>query len=97
MVAALTVLKAFFHAGCPKQPNVSEFGSFEQWSNLIRHSLIWAGFPDPCEGRKNLEEESDTSYEALATLLHCWADCYPDMQARTLKVITQDIELQENP
>jgi putative DNA primase/helicase len=97
VVAALTVLKAFFHAGCPKQPNVTEFGSFEAWSNLIRHSLIWAGFPDPCEGRKNLEEESDTSYEALATLLHCWADCYPDTQARTLKVITQDIERRKTP
>jgi hypothetical protein len=97
VVAALTILKAFFHAGCPKQPDIPEFGSFERWADLIRHGLIWAGFSDPCAGRKNLEEESDTSYEALAALLQCWADCYPDTQARTLKVITQDIERRQTP
>lgn len=92
VVAALTVLKAFFVAGCPKEPEIPEYGSFEQWSDLIRHALLWCGWEDPCNGRKHLEAESDPAYEALAALLSAWVDCYPDGEARTLKTIVQDIE-----
>ena len=92
VTAALTVLKVFFHASCPKQPNLAEYGSFEAWSDLIRHCLVWCGFADPCGGRKHLEAESDTTYEALAELLRSWEECYPDGKAYTLKTITQDIE-----
>jgi putative DNA primase/helicase len=97
VVAALTVLRAFFHAGCPKEPEVPEYGSFETWSNLIRHSLIWCELPDPCDGRKNLESESDPQYEALANLLECWKECYPKGEAQTLKRIIQDIEHYRTP
>jgi hypothetical protein len=96
VVAALTVLKAFFTADCPKQPGVSEFGSFEAWSDLVRHALIWAGCPDPCEGRKNIQAESDGTYEALATLLQCWCECYGH-EKKTLKVAAQDIERRKTP
>src|SRR5262249_47719317 len=89
VVAALTVLKAFFAAGCPSQ-NVTQLGSFEAWSDLIRQALIWAGEPDPCEGRRNIEAESDTGYEALATLLPCWQTCY-ETRAVTLNQAIQDI------
>ena len=88
LVAALTVIKAYFNAGCPSQ-GVTAFGSFEEWSNLIRQALIWAGKPDPCEGRKNIEAESDTGYEALAGLLECWAKCYPN-EAVTLSRALQE-------
>jgi len=71
VVAALIALTAFFAAGCPKQPGISEFGAFEAWSDLVRHALIWADWPDPCEGRKNIQAESDGTYEALSTLLTC--------------------------
>jgi hypothetical protein len=97
VVAGLTLLKAFFHAECPKQDNIPEFGSFEQWANLIRHGVVWCGFPDPCEGRKTLEAESDTGFEALATLLHCWGECYQDTQANTLKSVLQDVEQRKTP
>jgi hypothetical protein len=90
VVAALTALKAFFVAGCPKQPNVSEFGGFEEWSDLIRHCLLWCGWPDPLAGRRNIGAESDPTSEKLAELLRCWGVCYPDEVARTLKVIIQD-------
>ena len=43
-------------------------GSFEEWSDLVRQALIWAGEDDPNEGRKNIEAESDPQYEHLATL-----------------------------
>lgn len=88
VVDALTILKAYFNVGCPKQ-GVSQFGSFEEWSDLIRQALIWAGWPDPCEGRKNIEAESDSSYETHAVLLQCWQDCYGN-EAATLAHAIQD-------
>src|SRR5262245_12391616 len=41
-IAALTIVKGYFDAGCPSQ-GVTPFGSFEAWSDLIRQALVWAG------------------------------------------------------
>lgn len=96
VIAALTIVKAFFVAGCPAQ-GITPLGSFEQWSTLARQALVWAGEADPCEGRKDLEAESDPAYEELATLLHTWQACYPTKNDRwpdvTLKQVVQDIDL----
>jgi putative DNA primase/helicase len=46
VTAALTVMRAFFVAGCPKQ--AKPLGSLEQWSRTVRDGLIWLGEPDPC-------------------------------------------------
>ena len=67
-------------------------GSFEQWSDLVRHALVWAGEADPNEGRANLEAESDQAYETLATLLDAWAVCYPKNDAWTLAQVKDDIQ-----
>jgi hypothetical protein len=90
-VAALTIVKAYFEAGCPAQ-GVTPMGSFEQWSDGIRQALIWAGEADPNEGRKGIEAESDPHYERLATLLETWAQCYPRNDAWTLAQVKGDIE-----
>jgi hypothetical protein len=95
-MVALTIVKAYFEAGCPTQ-GVTPLGSFEQWSDLVRQALIWAGEADPCEGRKGIEAESDPEYEKLATLLQAWEVCYPLPQgqtrspAKTLKDVVADI------
>src|SRR6185503_2006750 len=47
VTAGLTVVRAFFVAGCPREPDIPEYGSFEQWSDLIRHALLWCGWEDP--------------------------------------------------
>lgn len=95
VVAALTLLRAYYEAGCPSQ-GVRAFGSFEAWSDLVRQALIWAGEADPCEGRKDIEAESNPEFETLATLLTCWYACYPTM-AVTLKRALQDIGQFEQP
>ena len=92
-IAALTIIKSFFVAGCPSQ-DIKPLGSFEQWSALIRQTLIWTGEADPCEGRKDIEAESDPQYERLAKLLDCWDTCYPNQQdGKTLKQVGQSIDL----
>jgi hypothetical protein len=90
-VAALTIIKAYFTAGCPPQ-SITPMGSFEEWSDLIRQALIWAGEDDPNEGRKNIEAESDPQYDRLAALLDTWAQCYPTNDARTLAQVKDDIQ-----
>jgi NrS-1 polymerase HBD domain len=87
VTAALTVLRAYVLAGCPSQGVV--LGSFEAWSDLVRQALLWCGQPDPCEGRTNIEAESDEDYQKLSALLLSWHACY-GTQARTLKQVIDD-------
>jgi primase-polymerase (primpol)-like protein len=90
-IAALTIVTAYFVAGCPSQ-GLTPFGSFEQWSDLIRQALVWAGEADPNESRKDIEAASNPEFERLDGLLHAWHACY-DTKAATLKQAVQDIGL----
>jgi hypothetical protein len=45
VVAALTILRAFFIAGRPQQ--ATPLGSFTEWSSVVRDALIWLGCADP--------------------------------------------------
>ncbi len=66
--AAFTILVAYCQAGRPKQ-NLRPFGSFEEWSELIRGALVWAGLPDPLEAREEFLAISDTGSDALRQLI----------------------------
>lgn len=66
--AALTVLRAYCLAGRPDQ-NLPSWGSFEGWSRIVRHALVWAGQPDPGLTRRELASSSDTEARALTDLL----------------------------
>ena len=91
LTAALTILKAFFAADCPAQ-DITALGSFEAWSDLVRQALIWAGEADPCEGRKDIEAQSDPEFTRLAVLLEAWYACYATTP-QALKRVLQDIAL----
>lgn len=93
--AALTIVHAYFQAGKPAQ-GLSPYGSFQEWSDLIRSAVVWAVGADPCEGRKNLEAESDPAFDRLATLLDCWEACYSDKDATVVQAL-QDVSLQVKP
>lgn len=71
VVAALTILRAFFNAGCPQQ-KVPAFGSFEGWSSLVRQVVIWVGMPDPCITRAALAETSDSVMGTLRHIMGAW-------------------------
>jgi hypothetical protein len=66
--AALTVLKAFIVAGKPKQ-EMSAWGGFEKWSELVRGAVVFAGLPDPAKTRLELEEHSDIETDDKADLV----------------------------
>jgi hypothetical protein len=90
-IAALTIVKAFFTAGCPTQ-GLAPLGSFEAWSDVIRHALVWAGEADPCEGRKAIEDTSNPEFEALAALLYAWEQCYGTREVTLRHVVEETIK-----
>lgn len=65
--AAVTILRAYVAAGRPRQ-DISAWGSFEQWSRLIRAAIVWTGLPDPCETRA-VVRAADRSAEVLRMFL----------------------------
>jgi putative DNA primase/helicase len=70
LAAALTVLRAYIVAGKPKQA-IAPYGSFEEWSGLIRSALVWLGEADPCLSRASLEED-DPVLASLHSVLPLW-------------------------
>lgn len=59
-VSALTILRAYFVAGCPAQSG-GDWGSFERWSAVVRGSIVWAGGADPLPTRVSALAGDDTA------------------------------------
>lgn len=64
LAAALTILRGYVAAGRPDQ-NLKPWGSFSDWSNIVRATLVWAGLPDPAHTIEDLRETSDEDTDAL--------------------------------
>lgn len=75
--AALTLLRAYVVAGRPASPTCKPWGSFEGWSRLIAHAVVWVGMADPQATRVELESSSDTRKAALVALLLGWERLAP--------------------
>lgn len=69
--AALTVLRGYIHAGKPLAGQITPYGSFDDWNNLIRASLLWLGVDDPMDTRQRLES-SDPVKSELGAVLALW-------------------------
>jgi hypothetical protein len=68
LAAGLTILRAWFHAGKPEQ-NLAAWGSYEGWSAIIRHVIVWLDLPDPACTREEFRAEADRETEAFHELL----------------------------
>jgi hypothetical protein len=69
------------------------FGSFEEWSALVRAAIVWATCYDPCETREELRA-SDPALSNLALLHKGWASL-PHGSAEGL-TIAEALELLNN-
>ena len=88
VVAALTVLRAFFVAKKPAIPKAwPPKGSFEPWSNLVRGAIAYAGGADPLGGVKRIREQGDDDLDKLRTLLTAWHEQYGGTEATVSKAI----------
>ena len=70
VAACLTILRAYIVAGAPGQ--VRPLGGFEEWSRLVRDTLIWLGEPDPLFTMERTREQ-DPQREALTAVLNQWS------------------------
>lgn len=69
VIAALTALRGYILV--EDKPKLSPFGSFEEWSQLVRGCLVWMHQGDPCESQKNIRDD-DPAREALSAVLRAW-------------------------
>lgn len=53
VLAALTVMAGYISSG--ERVSLRPFGSFEEWSRLVREPLVWLGLPDPVSSIRVLE------------------------------------------
>jgi hypothetical protein len=67
--AALILLKGYCDAGKPDM-GLKPWGSFEEWSDMIRSTVVWAGLPDPGETRHAVRERSDSDAKYLPAILN---------------------------
>jgi hypothetical protein len=84
--AALTVLRAFWLAGRPKQ-NLKPWGSFEAWSNVVRDALVWTGQPDPGELRGGMATAADVETGAFDALVSGLRKLFPHEERFTVKQV----------
>ena len=71
--AAFTILKAYMAAGKPSM-GLPAWGSFEDWSCLVRGAIVWCGLPDPALTRAELEDENDTQITFEHGLIEGWEE-----------------------
>jgi hypothetical protein len=69
--AALTLLRAYVVDGNPDMGLVP-WGSFQEWSDLVRNCIVWNDLPDPGETRTELREHADVEVATMKVLLRCW-------------------------
>jgi hypothetical protein len=72
VLAALTILRAYFVAGRPPQ-KAKPLGSFEEWSRTVRDALMWLGCADPVTTMDKLREH-DPVRDAQGALHIAWKD-----------------------
>jgi AAA domain len=97
-IAALSILKAYIDAGKPDQ-NLTPWGSFESWSNLIRAAVKWLGLPDPGATRIALRDDEDTVL--LDQVLAGWQEADPHgtgmTVAQALSLIVNTAKRDDDP
>ena len=98
VTAALTIMLAYIQAGCPRQ-TTRAYGSFDDWYQKIAGALMWIGEPDPCEGRKALQDEVEDELLSFRQLVLGWEACYRATLAtpRTLKQVAFEIQSNADP
>lgn len=68
VAAVLTILRAFVLAGRPKASDL-RWGSFEAWTELVPHAIVFAGGSNVLDARVVASAEHDPQTAALGTIL----------------------------
>jgi hypothetical protein len=91
VAAGLTVLRAYIVADRPLKNTLTPFGSFEDWTGLVREALVWCGEADPCASRQALVE-SDSEAQELIEVMDVWEAVVGDEQVSIAEAQEKDKE-----
>ena len=87
-IAALSIPAGYIKVGRP-EVKLSAWGGFENWSDLVRKSLVWAGLPDP-DARETLAEQADDDTAVLRQLMNGWAELgCPTTVGRAIELVDE--------
>jgi hypothetical protein len=89
VAAALTIIRAWIQAGCPKAA-VKPVASYSRWGEWCRHSLIWLGQSDPA-GRLFEQLAHDPDAELLGRILEGWHSEYGE-RAKLVREVIADVD-----
>ena len=85
--AALTIMRGYFVAGCPKQ-KLRPWGSYEGWE-FIRQCIVWLGLPDPADARDELRTRADRDSETLTALFAGLSEADPTGTSMTTAAVIE--------
>jgi Bifunctional DNA primase/polymerase, N-terminal len=69
VAAALTIMRAYLAAGAPEV--CGPFGSYAEWSSMVRSPLVWLGEPDPVASI-DITQAEDPELAELRELCEWW-------------------------
>ncbi|TWT70012.1 primase-helicase zinc-binding domain-containing protein [Crateriforma conspicua] len=93
--AALTILRAYFVGGCPKQAG-GTWGSFEPWSDLIRGAIVWTGMVDLLSTRTTAKAD-DASKNRVLGLIGGLLEVDSDGSGMTVRQIVDALNAEHDP
>ncbi|MFO0847317.1 MAG: hypothetical protein U0871_01985 [Gemmataceae bacterium] len=82
LAAALTLLRGWHMADRPAA-GLPAWGAFEEWSDVVRECVVWAGPPDPGGTRQALLTRADRDATAMGELLRAMVRLDPRRSGRT--------------
>jgi len=93
VMAALSIPSGYLKAGRPDQ-DLPAWGSYEEWSELVRGAIVWAGLPDPGETREGLRDQTDDDTATLRAIVAAWPSEAVTV-AQAIQMAEPDTELGE--
>ena len=91
VAAGLTILSAYHAAGRPRM-NLPAWGSFDEWSALIREAIVWCGLPDPGQTREELAKRSDLVSGVVQSIINQWPNIDPHDEGLTSSELLKHLE-----
>lgn len=88
--ACLTITRAYVVAGFPDQ-GCDPYGSFEEWSKMVRSPVIWLGMSDPC-GTYERVRMANPEETAIREVFSAWRDTIGDEAVTVKDVIARAYE-----
>ena len=72
--------------------NLPAWGSFDEWSALVREAIVWCNLPDPGQTREDLAKRADVTAGALQIIINQWSNIDADGEGLTSAELLKTLE-----